>query len=65
MSKKILQEYNKAQIEKIKSNLKEAPISYEGPERMDPSLQSKLESEDFKFLLDSPQHTNKFKNRKD
>jgi len=47
MSKKILQEYNKAQIEKIKSNLKEAPISYEGPERMDPSLQSKIESGDF------------------
>lgn len=46
MSKEI--EYTKAQIEKIKkTNLQEAPISYDGPERMDPTLQGKIESGEF------------------
>jgi len=40
--------YTKAQIEKIKkTNLHEAPISYDGPERMDPTLQGKIESGEF------------------
>lgn len=46
MRKKV-KEYSKAQIDKIKSNLYEAPISYEGPERMHPSIQSKIESGEF------------------
>ena len=39
--------YTKSQIEKIKNNLHEAPISYDGPERMDPTLQGKIESGEF------------------
>jgi len=46
MRKKV-KEYSKSQIEKIKTNLYEAPISYEGPERMHPSIQSKIESGEF------------------
>ena len=39
--------YTKSQIEKIKNNLHEAPISYDGPERMDPTIQGKIESGEF------------------
>jgi len=42
-----MREYTKGQIEKIKKNLVEAPISFEGPERMDPSLQQKIERGEF------------------
>jgi hypothetical protein len=42
-----MREYTKGQIEKIKKNLLEAPISFEGPERMDPSLQQKIERGEF------------------
>ena len=40
-------EYTKSQIEKIKNNLHEAPISFDGPERMDPTIQGKIESGEF------------------
>jgi len=39
--------YTKSQIEKIKNNLHEAPISYDGPERMDSTIQGKIESGEF------------------
>ena len=40
-------EYTKSQIQKIRTNLHEAPISYDGPERMDPTLQGKIERGEF------------------